>query len=153
MSVAATEVRAPAPTLATEHRPWWRSRVTLSAAIVGLMIVAYRAFGAEYPWPDSLAWNSLAAHLDDFQTWLIDQRGADGPEHRLLAVRRLHDVGRPRRHLAHGRVRLDDLARDAAAGTLVALRFGGWRAALPVLGAFASFARWGSGRRACRRSR
>ena len=32
-----------------------------------------------YPWPDELAWNSLPAHFDDLQTWLLDQRNAENP--------------------------------------------------------------------------
>ena len=143
MSVAATEVRAPAPTLATEHRPWWRSRLTLSAAIVGVMVVAYRTFGAEYPWPDSLAWNSLGAHLDDFQTWLIDQRGADDQSIVFSLLDGFTTT------VDHAVTWLTDAfgwmtwLGTTAVGTLVALRFGGWRAALPLLGAFAAFAAMG----------
>ena len=68
-----------APSLLVEHRPWWRSRVTLTAAIVGVMLVCYFALKAEYPWPASLTWNSLPTYLNDFQTWLVDQRNADDP--------------------------------------------------------------------------
>src|SRR4029079_10666458 len=37
-----------------EHRPWWRSRITLPAAIVGAMLVAYFGWKAQHPWPASL---------------------------------------------------------------------------------------------------
>ena len=74
---AVTEVAA--TPLLIEHRPWWRSRVTLSAAIVGIMLVAYFAAKAKHPWPDSIVWNTLTVHLGDFQTWLVDQRNADSP--------------------------------------------------------------------------
>ena len=67
------------PSLLVEHRPWWRSRVTLTAAIVGVMLVCYFALKAEYPWPTSLTWNSLPTYLNDFQTWLVDQRNAESP--------------------------------------------------------------------------
>ena len=144
MSVAATEVRAPtAPTLATEHRPWWRSRVTLSALIVAVMVVAYQAFGGEYPWPDRLAWNSLGAHLDDFQTWLIDERGAEDQS----VVFSLFDGFTT--SVDHVVTWLTELfgwmtwVGTAAVGTLVALRFGGLRAGLPVLAACAAFAAMG----------
>ena len=68
-----------APSLLVEHRPWWRSRVTLTAAIVGVMLVCYFALKAEYPWPAALTWNTLPTHLNDFQTWLVDQRNAESP--------------------------------------------------------------------------
>ncbi len=41
------------------------------------MYVAYRAWGLEYPWPNDLVWNSLSVHLDDFQTWLLTERGKE----------------------------------------------------------------------------
>ena len=82
MSVV-TDVAA-TPSLLVEHRPWWRSRVTLTAGIVGLMLVAYFGWKAEYPWPASLTWNTLPTHLNDFQTWLVDQRNAESPS--LVAI-------------------------------------------------------------------
>ena len=55
MSVVADAATTTAtPSLLVEHRPWWRSRVTLTAAIVGVMLVCYFALKAEYPWPASL---------------------------------------------------------------------------------------------------
>ena len=30
----------------------------------------------------ALVWNELPTHLNDFQTWLVDQRNADSPEPR-----------------------------------------------------------------------
>src|SRR4029078_4557439 len=68
-----------APSLLVEHRPWWRSRVTLTAAIVGVMLVCYFALKAEYPGPASLTSDSLPTYLNDFQTWLVDQRNAESP--------------------------------------------------------------------------
>ena len=80
MSVVADAATTSAtPSLLVEHRPWWRSRVTLTAAIVGVMLVCYFALKAEYPWPASLTWNALPTHLNDFQTWLVDQRNAENP--------------------------------------------------------------------------
>jgi hypothetical protein len=80
VSVIADAAAASAtPSLLVEHRPWWRSRVTLTAAIVGVMLVCYFALKAEYPWPASLTWNSLPTYLNDFQTWLVDQRNAESP--------------------------------------------------------------------------
>ena len=51
----------------------------LTAAIVGVMLVCYFALKAEYPWPASLTWNTLPTYLNDFQTWLVDQRNAESP--------------------------------------------------------------------------
>src|SRR4029450_845833 len=47
--VADATTTTAAPSLLVEHRPWWRSRVTLTAAIVGVMLVCYFALKAEYP--------------------------------------------------------------------------------------------------------
>ena len=41
------------------------------------MVIAYQAFKLDYPWPTSLTFTSLSAHLDEFQAWLIDQRSAE----------------------------------------------------------------------------
>lgn len=137
MSVA-TEVSA--TPLLVEHRPWWRSRLTLSAAIVGVMLVCYFASKGRYPWPASLTWNSLPTYLNDFQTWLVDQRNADSPSAVIRAFNGFATF-------------LDDLVTwftdflgwmtwvgVTAAGTLVSLRFGGIRAGAWALAAFVAFA-------------
>ena len=134
---ALTEVPVAAPTLS--HLPWWRGRPVKVAAIVGLMVIAYRAFGLEYPWPAGLTFGSLSAHLDDFQGWLIERRTAD-------------DTGVVFTVFNGFRVFLDNLVLwldqfilwltwvgATIAGTLVVWRFGGRRAAAIVLGAFVSF--------------
>ena len=69
---ALTETQVAAPTLS--HLPWWRGRLIKVVAITGLMMIAYQAFKLDYPWPTSLTFTSLSAHLDEFQAWLIDQR-------------------------------------------------------------------------------
>lgn len=139
-SVAAEAIR-PAPVAA--HRPWWRRRALLSAAIVAAMYVAYRAWELRYPWPQRLEWNSLPFRLDDFHIWLSDQRNAEDAS----VVFALFDgfatfvddlVGWFERLL-----RWLTWAGTATAGTLVALRFGGVRAAAWVVGGFASFALMG----------
>ena len=33
--------------------------------------------GARVPWPNSLVWNELSLHLDNFQTWILTERGAE----------------------------------------------------------------------------
>jgi hypothetical protein len=50
---AASEYASPA-SVSIEHRPWWRSRLVLSSAIVGVMIVCYFVLKSRYPWPASL---------------------------------------------------------------------------------------------------
>jgi glycine betaine/proline transport system permease protein len=122
------------------HRPWWRGRIVQTAGIVALMYLAYRAWALEYPWPQRLEWNALTGHLDDFQTWLIDQRNAE-------------DEGFVFGIFDAFATFLDNLvdwfdrlflwltwAGTTAGGTLLALRFGGWRAAAWVVAAFATFA-------------
>ena len=58
------------------HRPWWRGRFGLVVLVVFGMFVGFLAWKKEYPWPDSLVWNSLPGYLDRFQTWLSDSRNA-----------------------------------------------------------------------------
>ena len=99
---ALTDIDVTATPLLIEHRPWWRSRVTLTAAIVGVMIVCLpRAASREYPWPAGLTWNVLPTHLNDFQTWLVDQRNAESPSVVHPRVQRLRDLPRRPRHLVH----------------------------------------------------
>jgi glycine betaine/proline transport system permease protein len=124
-------------------RPWWRSRLGRVAAIVAAMLAVFLALRQDFPWPASLAWNTLGGELDDFQRWLIGQRSADD-QSILFAV------------FDGFRIFVDDLVGwlnelllemtwvgTAAAAVLIVLRFGGWRAALVILAAFASFALMG----------
>ena len=136
---ALTDIDVAATPLLVEHRPWWRSRVTLSAAIVGVMIVCYLAFKGEYSWPNELTWNALPTHLNDFQTWLVDQRNASSPSVVIRAFNGFASF-------------LDDLVTwftdflgwmtwvgVTVAGVLVSLRFGGARAAIWAFAAFVAF--------------
>jgi glycine betaine/proline transport system permease protein len=125
------------------HRPWWRGKPVQVGAIVALMYLAYRAWRLDYAWPSSLVWNQLPFHFDEFQIWLLDRRAAEDKSV-VFAV------------FDGFRVFVDDLVGwftellfdltwvgTVAAGTLIALRFGGVRAAFWVLGAFAAFALMG----------
>jgi glycine betaine/proline transport system permease protein len=125
------------------HAPWWRSKPVRVAVIVSLMYVAYRLWRLDYPWPLSLQWNSLIGHLDDFQAWLSDSRNAESPSFVFSIFNGFSSF-------------LDDLVRwlntllldltwvgTTAAFVLVVWRFGGLRAALGMLAAFASFALMG----------
>ncbi len=141
MTTVAADTSVLAPVIV--HRPWWRGRFIQVGAIVALMYVAYRLWATDYPWPNSLVWNSLSGHLDDFQTWLIDQRNAENESFVFSIFDGFATF-------------LDDLVDwfnrlllwltwvgTTVAGTLLALRFGGWRAAAWSGGAFASFALMG----------
>jgi glycine betaine/proline transport system permease protein len=134
------------PSLVLEHRPWWRGRPLRVALIVATMIVAYQLWGKDadqairFPWPDWLQWNSLVGYLDRFQIWLSDERAAADPSFVFSLFNSVASF-------------LDDLVGwltrlllwmtwvgTTAAGTLVALRFGGRRAAMIAFAAFAAFA-------------
>src|SRR5207248_882251 len=75
MAVAHTAgtLAAPAP------RPWWRGRTGLLLAIAAGMVIAYFGWRNEVMWPAALTWNSLAHHLDSFQTWLSNNRNVPHP--------------------------------------------------------------------------
>jgi glycine betaine/proline transport system permease protein len=125
------------------HRPWWRGRPGETLAIVAAMLIAYFAMRDDYTWPKSLEWNSLGAHLDRFQVWLLDERAAEHPN----VVFSIFDGFR---------VFIDDVVTwltdlllgmtwlgTTAAAVLIVLRFGGVRAAALILSAFAAFAATG----------
>jgi len=104
------------------------------------MVLVYRAFGGDYPWPNDLVWNSLSAKLDSFQSWLLDQRSAED-ESAFFSIFNAFAT------LVDNLV--DWFTRFllwlswlgvAAVGTITVLRFGGRRAAGITLAAFASFA-------------
>jgi glycine betaine/proline transport system permease protein len=104
------------------------------------MYVAYRIWALDYSWPSSLEWNALPGHLDDFQTWLADRRNAEEQSFVFsvfdgFATFVDNLVGWFDRFLLWL-----TWVGTTAAGTLLAVRFGGWRAALWIGGAFASFA-------------
>jgi glycine betaine/proline transport system permease protein len=135
--VAPAELAAPA---VTEHRPWWRSRLVLSAALVGVMLVTYFGWKTQYPWPSWLQWTALQTHLDNFQTWLLNQRNAAHPGPVFRAFNGFANF-------------LDNLVTwltnvllwftwigTTVVGTLIVWRFGGRRAALIIFSSFVSFA-------------
>ena len=131
------------------HRPWWRGRLVQTAGVVALMYVAYRWGVTEdengvalprYPWPDSLVWNSLSAHLDDFQVWILTEKGKSDTG---LVFTLFEGFSTGVDHLVQWFDRFllwMTWIGTTVAGTLVMLRFGGVRAALVTLGAFATFA-------------
>src|ERR687891_333785 len=140
MAVATRGLRAPAIAPAPAR---WRGKPVQVAVIVGVMGVAFAALRNEFAWPVSLTWVELPAELDDLQNWLLDQRTAANPN----IVFAILDGFRA---LAEWLVTaINDFllwltwVGTIAAAVLVVLRFGGWRAALIVAAAFASFALMG----------
>jgi glycine betaine/proline transport system permease protein len=122
---------------------WYRRRSVQVLAVVGGMAVAFIGWRNQVLWPASLTWNSLAHHLDDFQTWLSNNRNVPHPS---IFFRGFNGVA----------TFLDDIvgwlssfffkltwAGTVALGVLVVLRFGGRRAALGTVAAFAAFAAMG----------
>jgi glycine betaine/proline transport system permease protein len=139
MTSTTVETVTTTPLLA-EHRPWWRSRVTLSTAILGAMLVCYFGWKAEYPWPASLTWNALPTHLNDFQTWLVDERNADSPS---VVIRAFNGFASFLNSLVNWFTSFlgwMTWVGVTVAGVLVSLRFGGARAAIWALAAFVTFA-------------
>ena len=111
--------------------------------MIGAMVLVYRGFSGDYPWPNELVWNSLSGKLDAFQSWLLDERSAE-PQSPFFKV------------FDGFATFVDNLVAwftsailwltwlgAAAVGTLAVLRLGGVRAAMIVAGAFASFAAFG----------
>jgi glycine betaine/proline transport system permease protein len=131
---------AASTSLLVEHRPWWRSRVTLTAAIVGVMLLAYFGWKGEYPFPAELTWNSLPTHLNDFQSWLVDQRNADSPG---VVIRAFNGFASFLDSIVNWFTSLLGWMTwigVTVAGVLVSLRFGGLRAGIWALAAFVAFA-------------
>jgi len=122
------------------HVPWWRGKLVQVAAIVAVMWLAYRGWKSEYPWPDSLVWNGLQARFDSIQNWLLDQRLSGGGG-------LLFSIFEGFRIFADNLVQwFNDLLvwltwiGTTVTGTLLAWRFGGLRAGVWALAAFATFA-------------
>jgi glycine betaine/proline transport system permease protein len=139
MAVASGRLRAPAFAAPNSR---FRGRGAQVAGIVALMVVAYLLFKNESPWPGSLTWSQLPSKLDKAQTWLLEQRTTgSNPFFAVLdAFRAFADW------LVSALLNALEWLTwvgTLAAGTLIVLRYGGWRAALIVLAAFISFALMG----------
>jgi glycine betaine/proline transport system permease protein len=135
---AVAETATPAPVVV--HRLWWQGRLVQVTGIVALMYIAYRAFALEYSWPSDLVWNSLSVHLDDFQLWLLTERGQ---EDQSIVFTVFEGFSSGIDHLVEWFNRLLiwlTWAGTTVAGVALILRFGGLRAALISLFAFATFA-------------
>jgi glycine betaine/proline transport system permease protein len=140
VAVASGRLAAPAAYVPVSR---WRGRPVQVAGIIALILLGYVLFRGDFSWPASLTWQELPERLDDAQTWLLEQRTAENPN----VVFAIFDGFRA---LAEWLVTaINDVllwltwVGTIAASVLIVLRFGGWRAALIVLGAFVSFALMG----------
>ena len=122
------------------HRPWWRGKIVQTACIVALMYIAFRLWALEYPWPNQLVWNSLSLHLDEFQVWLLTEKGQ---EDQGIVFTIFEGFSTSIDHLVDWFTRLllwMTWLGTTLAGVALVLRFGGLRPALLTLFAFATFA-------------
>ncbi len=140
MAVASGRLAAPAFAAPASR---WRGRPAQVAGILALMLVAFVALRGEFPWPTSLTWQELPERLDSLQVWLLEQRTAENPN----IIFAIFDGFRT---LAEWLVTAIEnvllwltWVGTIAASVLVVLRYGGWRPALIVAGAFVSFALMG----------
>ena len=124
-------------------RPWWRGRAGAGVLVVVAMVIAYMAWRNQWSWPAALTWNSLSPHLDRFQLWLSDNRNLDHPNVIFRAFNWFADF---LDHLVSWLTQFFYWLKwpgVTVLGTLIVLRFGGWRAALGTFAAFVSFAALG----------
>ena len=135
-----TITEAPLAVPVVSHVPWWRGKIVQVGAVIAVMWLAYRGWKSEYAWPNDLVWNGLQAKFDSIQTYLIDQRleGGGGVLFTLFDGFRI---------FADNLVTwFNDLLvwltwiGTTVACTLLSWRFGGLRAGVWALAAFASFA-------------
>jgi glycine betaine/proline transport system permease protein len=107
------------------------------------MLAAYFGWKNQGAWPAALTWNSLSPHLDRFQVWLSNNRNLPHPN---VAFRIFNGFANFLDDLVSWLTRFFYYLKwsgTATLGTLVVLRFGGRKAALGTLLAFASFAALG----------
>jgi glycine betaine/proline transport system permease protein len=136
MTVAQAAHRIPR----TLPAPWWRGKRGAAVLVVAGMLIGYLGWKNQGHWPSALTWNSLTPHLDRFQVWLSDNRNVEHPNLAFSIFNSFADF------LDHLVAWLTSFFHKltwigtVALGTLLVLRFGGWKAALGVFAAFASFA-------------
>src|ERR687896_521166 len=140
MAVATRGLRAPAIAPAPAR---WRGKPVQVAVIVGIMVVAFAALRNEFPWPVSLTWVEMPAELDDLQNWLLDQRTAADPNIVFAILDGFRAFAEWLVTAINDFLLWLTWVGTIAASVLIVLRFGGWRAALIVAGAFACFALMG----------
>ncbi len=141
--MAASTIAA-SPGLTLEHRPWWRSRTTIVAAIVGVMVICHLTLSRTMSWPDSLVWHSLTHYLDNIQNWLSAESAKAHPN---FAYRVIHWISSGLdalvRWLYHLLSKWLTWPGTTVLAGLLAWRFGGRRAGVIMVVSFASFAALG----------
>jgi glycine betaine/proline transport system permease protein len=141
--VAASTIAA-SPGVILEHRPWWRSRTTIVALIVAAMVVCHLTVSRSLSWPDSVVWHSLSHYLDNMQNWLAAESDKTHPN---LAYRLIHWISSGLDTLVSWLYHLLSTwltwPGTTVLGGLLALRFGGRRAAAILVASFAAFAALG----------
>jgi glycine betaine/proline transport system permease protein len=136
MAVASGRLRAPAFAAPTSR---FRGRGAQVAGLLALLIVGYLLWKNEWSWPASLTWEELPRKLDDAQEWLLEQR-TEGSNPFFAVLDGFRAFADWLVTALLNALEWLTWVGTFAAGTLIVLRFGGWRAALVVFGAFASFA-------------
>jgi glycine betaine/proline transport system permease protein len=136
MAVASGRLRAPAFAAPASR---FRGRGAQVAGILALMILGYILWKNEFPWPSSLVWEDLPRKLDDAQEWLLEQR-TEGSNPFFAVLDGFRAFAEWLVTALLNALEWLTWVGTFAAGTLIVLRFGGWRAALVVFCAFASFA-------------
>jgi glycine betaine/proline transport system permease protein len=133
-----------APRIArTLPAPWWRGKRGAAVLVILGMLIAFLGWKNQASWPAVLTWNSLPPHLDRFQAWLSNNRNVPHPN---VAFSIFNGFANFLDHLVTWLTSFFHKLTwtgTVALGTLVVLRFGGRKAALGVLAAFASFAALG----------
>jgi glycine betaine/proline transport system permease protein len=140
VAVASGRIAAPAAFTPTSR---WRGRPAQVGGIVALMLAAYFLLQGDYDWPTSLTWQELPGKLDNAQNWLLEQRTADNPNP-FFAV--LDGFRAFAEWLVTAFIDILEWLTwigTIAASVLIVLRFGGWRPALIVFGAYVAFALMG----------
>jgi glycine betaine/proline transport system permease protein len=133
--IAARAIRSPASRL--------RGRPAQVAGVFALMLLVYALLRGEAPWPDALVWSQLPGELDEFQTWLLEQRTADDRNFVFVIFDGFRAFADWLIAAFNDALLWLTWVGTLAAGVLIVLRFGGWRAALIVFAAFVSFALMG----------
>lgn len=123
-----------------EHRRWWRSRTTLVAAVIAVMVICHLAMSRTLTWPNALVWHSLTNYLDNMQNWLSNE-GDKAHPNAIYQV--IHDISSALdalvRWLYHLLSQWLTWPGTTILGGLLALRFGGRRAAAIMVAAFVAF--------------
>jgi glycine betaine/proline transport system permease protein len=140
VAVASGRIAAPAAFVPSSR---WRGKPAQVGGIILLWLLAYFLFKGDFDWPSSLTWEQLPGKLDNAQNWLLEQRTADNPNPIFAVLEGFRSLCE---WLVNAFIDIFEWLTwvgTIAASTLIVWRFGGWRAALIVFGAFVSFALMG----------